>query len=249
MATARASAFGRRGIVNVTSGFDNYIDAQVGPTTHTLDKPTFGDLQLRSDGTLRVLTSRRSGTSEYSNDDEGYFTAKTKTFVQSFGFTGRGTPDATSPQTWQVAKTSPTDRIQLESGEYQTLLVQADGDTNALTIGQRLIGIASGGFPRYATQAISLSSLRKPIYIVPSSLDPLTAYTFTPFARGYFVTFSDAGYVAARKYRRDFELDAAFNGGVQTFTELDGPQAPDLAVDIDGRLLALNGSDINRISG
>ena len=250
----RDNAFARRGIRTVTSGLSHDGDRTgFGEIDSTFDTPAVADLQARADGSLRVLVSRDTGTSTYTNDDLGATFSTYTSFVQSFVYDHAGVADTSRQRTWKVGRSDSSDASGgRESGAYRSLLVQADGDDGVIAVGSRVeVKDLRGEVYTSVTQAVSLSPSRRPIYTVLRSLDDQREYAVLPWAGGYYAVDNrggpDGGSVAVQKLLPTFAVDPAFNDGKETYLEVFDNSPSQLAVDSSGRLLALHVDQIDRI--
>ena len=241
----RDAAFGHRGIVNVANGYHDYQDHSL-TNDERYDEPEFNDIQARPGGSLRVLTSRRRGKSSTDTDDSAFQSATETFLVQSQVLTPAGAFDVTQDHSWRVAKTSNENVAGYEAGFYRSPLVRAVGDDGAIAI-----GTVDSGY-NYANEAsvgrvTTMTPARRSTRRLPLLDD--NAYV-VPFARGYYVVVQDYALQAARaiKLKSDLRPDVGYNGGVQTVTLLASNAYVLPVADIDGRLLVLQGNQIDRVT-
>jgi len=241
-------SFGRRGVSTIASGTATSTQTDT-LVQRQFDHPAFADLQARADGSIRVITSRRRGTSiePLYDDGQGPNVVAAKYYVHSQVFGPSGQLVAAEDYNWRVAIITAADVVEQASGDFVHQLVRADGDNGAIFIGTRATAMDHAGYV-FRTQATTLSATTRADAPVPIPRERFFE-TILPYARGYYIVYNNYDEVRASKLRSDFRLTPSYNGGAETVTPVMGDSDATIITDLDGNLLALFGNQISRISG
>lgn len=240
------TAYGQSGFALVAAGSEAFDGEDLSSSLRE-SLPVFGDWQIRSDGSVRVVDLRENLKLTSVNDNpEDIYTLSASQYVETHVVSSAGAEQPTLARTFTLAHDAYGDAPGNRGRAFRPVLVTADGDDGVAVVGARAVGDlyqpASFTIPgdRLTVVRYTAAGRQSPVGLaVPDG------GTFHGVAKGTDrVVFFTGSHATA--FDTDLTVDAAFgrHGTVQA-DEGTGVYA----IDPDGRVLAAIGTELLRFDG